>query len=114
MANYFEAVNLGKTYKTPSGDAVIVKGFELEMEKGEFVCVLGHSGCGKSTVALGVMQDLGVNGRIVGGSIKFKGRDLGEMSDEELRDIRGSEIAMIYQEPMASLGRWGRAWGGPF
>jgi len=54
-------------------------------------------------VALGVMQDLGKNGRIVGGSIKFKGRDLGEMSDAELRDIRGSEIAMIYQEPMASL-----------
>jgi peptide/nickel transport system ATP-binding protein len=49
------------------------------------------------------MQDLGVNGRIVGGSIKFKGRDLNEMSDEELRDIRGNEIAMIYQEPMASL-----------
>jgi peptide/nickel transport system ATP-binding protein len=54
-------------------------------------------------VALGVMQDLGVNGRIVGGSIKFKGRNLNEMSDEELRDIRGNEIAMIYQEPMASL-----------
>ncbi|MEM8850782.1 MAG: ABC transporter ATP-binding protein, partial [Pseudomonadota bacterium] len=46
---------------------------------------------------------LGKNGRIVGGSIKFKGRDLGEMSQEELRDIRGNEIAMIYQEPMASL-----------
>jgi peptide/nickel transport system ATP-binding protein len=54
-------------------------------------------------VALGVMQDLGRNGRVVGGSIKFKGRDLSEMSAEELRDIRGSEIAMIYQEPMASL-----------
>ena len=57
--------------------------------------LVGESGCGKSTVALGVMQDLGVNGRIVGGSIKFKGRDLNLMSDEELRDIRGSEIAMI-------------------
>jgi peptide/nickel transport system ATP-binding protein len=67
------------------------------------VGLVGESGCGKSTVALGVMQDLGKNGRIVGGSIKFKGRDLGEMSMEELRDIRGSEIAMIYQEPMASL-----------
>ncbi len=49
------------------------------------------------------MQDLGVNGRIVGGSIKFKGRDLGAMSTAELGKIRGNEIAMIYQEPMASL-----------
>jgi peptide/nickel transport system ATP-binding protein len=64
---------------------------------------VGESGCGKSTVALGVMQDLGKNGRIVGGSIRFKGRDLSTMSRDELRDIRGSEIAMIYQEPMASL-----------
>ncbi|MEM1385848.1 MAG: ABC transporter ATP-binding protein, partial [Pseudomonadota bacterium] len=52
---------------------------------------------------LGVMRDLGVNGRITGGTIKFKGRDLTSMSAEELRKIRGSEIAMIYQEPMASL-----------
>ena len=50
MSAYFEAINLGKTYKTPTGDAVIVDGFNLEMKKGEFVCVLGHSGCGKSTV----------------------------------------------------------------
>jgi peptide/nickel transport system ATP-binding protein len=64
---------------------------------------VGESGCGKSTVALGVMQDLGRNGRIVGGSIKFKGQDLGAMSLDGLRKIRGSEIAMIYQEPMASL-----------
>jgi peptide/nickel transport system ATP-binding protein len=80
-----------------------VMDFSVAVQPGEAVGLVGESGCGKSTVALGVMQDLGVNGRIVGGSIKFKGRDLSTMSDEELRDIRGSEIAMIYQEPMASL-----------
>ncbi|MBV1903385.1 MAG: ABC transporter ATP-binding protein [Marinosulfonomonas sp.] len=80
-----------------------VMDFSCVVQPGEAMGLVGESGCGKSTVALGVMQDLGVNGRIVGGSIKFKGRDLNAMSQEELRAIRGSEIAMIYQEPMASL-----------
>jgi len=80
-----------------------VMDFSVIVQPGEAVGLVGESGCGKSTVALGVMQDLGVNGRIVGGSIRFKGRDLGAMSQHELRQIRGSEIAMIYQEPMASL-----------
>ncbi|WP_136635346.1 ABC transporter ATP-binding protein [Pseudooceanicola onchidii] len=80
-----------------------VMDFSVRVMPGEAVGLVGESGCGKSTVALGVMQDLGVNGRVVGGSIKFKGRDLAQMSAEELRDVRGNEIAMIYQEPMASL-----------
>jgi peptide/nickel transport system ATP-binding protein len=80
-----------------------VMDFSVKVAPGEAVGLVGESGCGKSTVALGVMQDLGRNGAIVGGSIKFKGRDLGAMSQEELRGIRGNEIAMIYQEPMASL-----------
>ncbi|KMK67274.1 ABC transporter ATP-binding protein [Puniceibacterium sp. IMCC21224] len=80
-----------------------VMDFSVKVMPGEAVGLVGESGCGKSTVALGVMQDLGKNGRIVGGSIKFKGRDLSQMTHEELRQIRGSEIAMIYQEPMASL-----------
>lgn len=80
-----------------------VMDFSVAVQPGEAVGLVGESGCGKSTVALGVMQDLGKNGRIVGGTIKFKGRDLAEISADELRDIRGNEIAMIYQEPMASL-----------
>jgi peptide/nickel transport system ATP-binding protein len=80
-----------------------VMDFSVKVAPGEAVGLVGESGCGKSTVALGVMRDLGKNGRIVGGSIKFKGRDMERMDADELRDIRGNEIAMIYQEPMASL-----------
>ena len=80
-----------------------VMDFSVTVQPGEAVGLVGESGCGKSTVALGVMQDLGVNGRVVGGKIKFKGQDLSKVSPEKLRDIRGNEIAMIYQEPMASL-----------
>ncbi|MCF3594092.1 ABC transporter ATP-binding protein [Rhodobacteraceae bacterium LMO-12] len=80
-----------------------VMDFSVKVAPGEAVGLVGESGCGKSTVALGVMRDLGKNGRIVGGSIKFKGRNMEQMAPDELRNIRGNEIAMIYQEPMASL-----------
>ena len=98
-----EITDLSISFFTRLREIPAVMDFSAMVMPGEALGLVGESGCGKSTVALGVMQDLGVNGRIVGGTIKFKGRNLNEMSDEELRDIRGSEIAMIYQEPMASL-----------
>jgi len=98
-----EIENLSISFFTRLREIPAVMDFSCTVMPGEAMGLVGESGCGKSTVALGVMQDLGVNGRIVGGTIKFKGRDLNEMSNEELRDLRGSEIAMIYQEPMASL-----------
>ncbi|MXX90331.1 MAG: ABC transporter ATP-binding protein [Boseongicola sp. SB0677_bin_26] len=98
-----EIENLSISFFTRLREIPAVMDFSCTVEPGEAMGLVGESGCGKSTVALGVMQDLGVNGRIVGGSIRFKGQNLNDMSQEELRDIRGSEIAMIYQEPMASL-----------
>ena len=98
-----EIDNLSISFFTRLREIPAVMDFSARIMPGEALGLVGESGCGKSTVALGVMQDLGVNGRIVGGSIRFKGRDLNTMTDAELRKIRGREIAMIYQEPMASL-----------
>jgi peptide/nickel transport system ATP-binding protein len=98
-----EIENLSISFFTRLREIPAVMDFSCTVMAGEAMGLVGESGCGKSTVALAVMRDLGKNGRIVGGSIRFKGRDLTNMTEEELRHIRGSEIAMIYQEPMASL-----------
>ena len=102
-APILEIEDLSISFFTRLYEIPAVMDFSCAVRPGEAMGLVGESGCGKSTVALGVMQDLGINGRIVSGSIKFKGRDLSTLSAEELRDMRGSEIAMIYQEPMASL-----------
>ncbi len=98
-----EIENLSISFFTRAGEIPAVMDFSCKVMPGESMGLVGESGCGKSTVALGIMRDLGKNGRIVGGSIKFKGRDMVDMSLEELRDIRGSQLSMVYQEPMASL-----------
>jgi len=98
-----EIDNLSISFFTRLHEIPAVMEFSAKIMPGEALGLVGESGCGKSTVALAVMRDLGRNGRITGGSIRFRGRDLVTMSDAELREIRGREIAMIYQEPMASL-----------
>src|SRR5918998_435756 len=98
-----ECRNLSISYFTRSGEIPAVTKFNLKLMPGEAHGIVGESGCGKSTVALAIMQYLGRNGRIAGGQILFDGRDMTTMNEEELRKIRGSEIAMVYQEPMASL-----------
>ena len=98
-----ECRNLCISYYTRAGEIPAVVDFNLKLMPGEAHGIVGESGCGKSTVALAIMQYMGKNGAIVGGEILFEGRDLRTRSEEELRQLRGSKIAMIYQEPMASL-----------
>lgn len=98
-----EIENLSISFFTQAGEIPAVMDFSCIVRPGDAMGLVGESGCGKSTVALGIMRYLGQNGKIVNGTIKFKGRDMATMSKEELRQIQGSEIAMIYQEPMASL-----------
>ncbi len=91
------------SYYVRQGEIPAVVAFSLTVLPGETIGIVGESGCGKSTVAMAIMQYMGKNGGIKSGSIKFKGRDMTQMSEEELRNLRGSEISMIYQEPFASL-----------
>jgi peptide/nickel transport system ATP-binding protein len=98
-----EIENLSISFFTSGGEIPAVMDFSCSIMPGEAMGLVGESGCGKSTVALAVMRHLGANGRITQGRIRFKGRDMAELSAKELRSLRGADIAMIYQEPMASL-----------
>ncbi|MEM8598266.1 MAG: ABC transporter ATP-binding protein [Pseudomonadota bacterium] len=98
-----EIEDLNISFYTRKGEIPAVMDFSMTVMPGETMGLVGESGCGKSTVSLGIMRYLGKNGRIKSGSIKFKGRNMADMSDAELRVLRGSQISMVYQEPMASL-----------
>jgi peptide/nickel transport system ATP-binding protein len=98
-----ECKGLCISYFTRAGEIPAVIDFNMTLEKGGSIGLVGESGCGKSTVAMAIMRYLGGNGAIVGGQVLYKGRDMATLSEEELRQLRGNEIAMVYQEPMASL-----------
>src|SRR5690625_1097725 len=80
-----------------------VDGVSLNLPKGKTLGIVGESGSGKSITALSILQLLDKPGKIMGGEINFKGKDLTKMSPREIRNIRGNEISMIFQEPMTSL-----------
>jgi oligopeptide/dipeptide ABC transporter ATP-binding protein len=91
-------------FHTSAGVIRAVDGVSWDVRKGETVALVGESGCGKSVSALSVMRLVSAPaGRIVGGEILFKGRNLLALSEEEMRRVRGREIGMIFQEPMTSL-----------
>ena len=99
-----EVEDLHVHFVTSRGVVRAVEGLSYKVRAGEIVALVGESGCGKSVSALSVMRLLAKPaGRIVGGRILFDGRDLLTLDDEEMREIRGRDIAMIFQEPMTSL-----------
>src|SRR5512135_1612480 len=104
MAALLQVENLRTQFQTAAGTVRAVDGISYTVNEGETVAIVGESGCGKSVSALSVMRLVsGPAGRIESGRILYKGRDLLALSDEEMRDIRGREIAMVFQEPMTSL-----------
>ena len=96
--------DLHTQFRTSEGTIRAVDGVTWDVRPGETVALVGESGCGKSVSALSVMRLVSAPaGRITAGRILFKGRDLLALSEEEMRRVRGKDIAMIFQEPMTSL-----------
>ena len=98
-----ELKNVGISYMVRAGELKVIPDVSLTLHEGEALGLVGESGCGKSTLAYAIMRYLGGAGRLAKGQILFEGRDMGKMSDAELRQIRGSRMAMVYQDPMSSL-----------
>ena len=99
-----EVENLHVHFVTSRGVVRAVEGISYQVRAGEIVALVGESGCGKSVSSLAIMRLLAEPaGRIVGGRILFQGRDLLTLTKDQMREIRGRDIAMIFQEPMTSL-----------
>jgi ABC-type dipeptide/oligopeptide/nickel transport system ATPase component len=98
-----EVRNLKTYFATRRGEVRAVDDVSFTIERGETLSLVGESGCGKSVTALSIMRLVAPPGRVTAGKILFEGRDLLELSDREMRAIRGDDIAMIFQDPMTSL-----------
>jgi oligopeptide transport system ATP-binding protein len=95
--------DLRVSFFTPGGEVQAVRGVSWHLNEGEALGIVGESGSGKSVSVYAIMQLLQEPGKIVGGSIRFNGIDMLSLSEEEIRKIRGNDIAMIFQDPMTSL-----------
>src|SRR3954462_10914240 len=98
-----EVENLQTHFRTPDGINRAVDGVSFAVEEGETLAVVGESGCGKSVTALSILRLIPEPPGKTSGAIRFQGRELLALSDREMRDIRGNDISMIFQEPMTSL-----------
>ena len=104
MPALLEVKNLETEFRTGAGVVRAVNGVSYTVDPGETVAIVGESGSGKSVGALSILRLIpDPPGRVIGGEVWFNGRDLMKLSEEEMRQVRGSEIGMVFQEPMTSL-----------
>ncbi|MEH7123241.1 ABC transporter ATP-binding protein [Bacillus sp. JJ1773] len=104
MEKVLEVNNLHVSFKTYGGEVKAVRGVTFDLYKGETLAIVGESGCGKSVTSQSIMRLIpNPPGKIVDGSILFKGNDLTKLKEPEMRNIRGADISMIFQDPMTAL-----------
>jgi len=104
MADLIQVKNLQTSFFTPEGEVRAIDGVSFEIGEGKTLGLVGESGCGKSVTSLSIMRLIqSPPGKIVGGEILYRGKDLLKLNNEAMRKIRGNEISMIFQEPMTSL-----------
>ncbi len=104
MSAVLEVRDLRTRFDTLDGVVRAVDGVSFDVARGETLGIVGESGCGKSVTALSILRLIPPEtGRIVGGSIRFEGRELTDLPEHEMKGLRGHQISMIFQEPMTSL-----------
>lgn len=103
MPHLLEVNNLTTAFDTDYGHVTSVDHVSFHVDRGETLCIVGESGCGKSVTSLSIMGLLGRGGAVVDGSALFEGKNLLDMSEKELDQLRGNHISMIFQDPLTSL-----------
>ncbi len=103
MAHLLEVRNLKTCFSTEDGRVNAVDGVSFTIDSGRTLGIVGESGCGKSVTSLSILRLIQKPGKIESGEVIFGGKDLLKISEEEMRRVRGNEIAVIFQEPMTSL-----------
>ena len=95
-----EVKNLRTNFKTSGGIVQAVRGIDLHVDAGEFMGIIGESGCGKSVSMMSIMRLLDDNAAVRADKIEFDGKEMQELSRKEIRKILGNDIGMIFQDPM--------------
>src|SRR5437879_7926707 len=103
MSHLLQVRHLQTHFPTRAGLVRAVDGVSFYLDRGELLGLVGESGCGKSITALSIMRLVAPPGKIVAGEILFEGHNLLKLSNAEMRDVRGNDVAMIFQDPMTSL-----------